>query len=215
VLRLKPRDPVLVFNGKDGEWKACLADAGRRKIALSVEALTRPQTCQGNFHYLFSPLKQARLDYMVQKAVEMGASRLIPVMMRHTAAVRVNLDRMRANAVEAAEQCGILVLPEIAAPSHFVEAVAALEPARDLVFCDEEAPCADPVEVLRSAIGNAPLRGLAVVIGPEGGFAEDERRHLMSRPHTVRIALGPRILRADTAGVAALAVVQAAVGDWR
>jgi 16S rRNA (uracil1498-N3)-methyltransferase len=135
---------------------------------------------------------------------------------KHTAVGRVNSGRMRANAIEAAEQCGILTIPEIAAPLDFADAIAALAPSRHLVFCDEEAPCADPVLALRRALGDArPDGGLAVVIGPEGGFAEDERAVLLARPRTVRIALGPRILRADTAAVAALAVVQAAAGDWR
>jgi 16S rRNA (uracil1498-N3)-methyltransferase len=216
VLRLKAGDPVLIFNGTEGEWKAHLAATGRRQAALRVEALTRPQTEAGDLHYLFSPLKHARLDYMVQKAVEMGASCLVPVTMRYTAAGRVNAGRMHANAIEAAEQCGILAIPQIMAPSDFADAIAALAPSRHLVFCDEEASCADPVLALRREIGDVrPDGGLAVVIGPEGGFAEDERAVLLSRPRTVRIALGPRILRADTAAVAALAVVQAAAGDWR
>jgi 16S rRNA (uracil1498-N3)-methyltransferase len=163
--------------------------------------------------------------------VEMGASHLHPVMMRHTQAERVNLDRMRANAIEAAEQCGILTIPDIAAPVDFPAALAALGADCHLVFCDEDAPGGDPVAALRAdlgaAAGDAPDRAqdasaaqpngiaLAVVIGPEGGFAEEERAMLLRRPHTSRIALGPRILRADTAAVAALAVVQAAAGDWR
>jgi 16S rRNA (uracil1498-N3)-methyltransferase len=216
VLRLKPGDPVLIFNASDGEWKAYLAATGRRQPALHVEAETRPQTPPGDLDYLFSPLKHARLDYVVQKAVEMGVSRLAPVMMRHTVAERINLGRMRANVIEAAEQCGILALPEIAAPVGFAAAVAALAPSRHLVFCDEEAPGGDPVLALRTARDEfAPSGGIAVVIGPEGGFAEDERRILLARPRTSQIALGPRILRADTAAVAALAVVQAALGDWR
>ena len=223
VLRLEAGDPVLVFNGTDGEWKGHLAatakaggkSAARRNPAIALEAQTRPQPVPGNLHYLFSPLKRARLDYMVQKAVEMGVSRLQPVMMRHTQAERVNLDRMAANAIEAAEQCGIMVLPEIAAPVDLPAAVAALAPARHLVFCDEEAPCADPVAALRASMKGAGEAGMAVLIGPEGGFAAEERALLLRRPQTSRIALGPRILRADTAAVAALAVVQAAAGDWR
>jgi 16S rRNA (uracil1498-N3)-methyltransferase len=217
VLRLKAGDPLLIFNGMDGEWKAHLALSGRRKAAAIVETQTRPQTPPGNLHYLFSPLKHARLDYVVQKAVEMGVSRLQPVRMRHTQAERVNLERMRSNAVEAAEQCGILTVPEIAGPVDFKPAIAALEPARHLVFCDEDAIPADPVSALRAAWGHAQSdqAGLAVIIGPEGGFAEEERGLLRARPATMRIALGPRILRADTAAVAALAIVQAALGDWR
>jgi 16S rRNA (uracil1498-N3)-methyltransferase len=217
VLRLGPGDPLLIFNGIDGEWKAHLVEPGRRKAAAVIETQARPQTPPGNLHYLFSPLKHARLDYMIQKAVEMGASRLQPVMMRHTHAERVNLERMRANAVKAAQQCGILAVPEITAGVDFKQALAALAPSRHLVFCDEEAPAADPVTALRAALGGAQpdQTGLAVIIGPEGGFAEEERTMLGRRPATTRIALGPRILRADTAAVAALAIVQAALGDWR
>jgi 16S rRNA (uracil1498-N3)-methyltransferase len=156
---------------------------------------------------------------MVQKAVEMGVSRLQPVMTRHTQAERVNLDRMRANAIEAAEQCGILGIPEIMAPVALERAIAALEPGRHLVFCDEDAPGADPVAALVRDLEWAGARRtgvpLAVLIGPEGGFDEEERAFLQARPRTSRIALGPRILRADTAAVAALAIVQAAAGDWR
>jgi 16S rRNA (uracil1498-N3)-methyltransferase len=223
VMRLAAGDPVLVFNGADGEWKARLGGA-KRNIVLTVESQTRSQPEAGCLHYLFSPLKRARLDYMVQKAVEMGVSHLHPVMMRHTQAERVNLDRMRANAIEAAEQCGILAIPDIAAPLDFAAALAALDPACHLVFCDEDAPSGDPVAALRADLGAArdtredtpqERTALAVVIGPEGGFADEERAMLLRRRPTTRIALGPRILRADTAAVAALAVVQAAAGDWR
>jgi 16S rRNA (uracil1498-N3)-methyltransferase len=224
VMRMAAGDPVLVFNGEDGEWRARIAGT-RRNTVLTAETQTRPQPAPGRLHYLFSPLKRARLDYMVQKAVEMGVSHLHPVMMRHTQAERVNLDRMRANAIEAAEQCGILAIPHIAAPLDFAVALAALD-ACHLVFCDEDAPGGDPVAALRADLDASPdgaeLAGpglaspeLAVVIGPEGGFAEEERAMLLRRPRTSRIALGPRILRADTAAVAALAVVQAAAGDWR
>jgi len=221
VLRMAPGESVLVFNGADGEWKAALGGFGKRDGVLVVDTMTRPQPAPAKLHYVFSPLKRARLDYMVQKAVEMGASKLHPVIMRRTQAERINLDRMRANAIEAAEQCGILTIPQIAAPLDFAAAIAALNPGCRLVFCDEDAPCADPVAVLRADLGldvaaphgNSPE--IAVLIGPEGGFAEEERAALLRRPRTSRIALGPRILRADTAAVAALAIVQTAAGDWR
>jgi 16S rRNA (uracil1498-N3)-methyltransferase len=217
VLRMTPGDPVLIFNGMDGEWKARLTATGKRNTVLAVESQIRPQPKPGTLRYLFSPLKHARLDYMVQKAVEIGVSRLHPVIMRHTHAERVKLDRMRANAIEAAEQCGILAIPEIAAPQDFASAIAALGPSCHLVFCDEEAPCGDPVAALRANVGAGQGNDIeiAVLIGPEGGFSEEERAALLRRPQTSRIALGPRILRADTAAVAALALVQAAVGDWR
>src|SRR5712671_4259789 len=151
VLRLKAGDCVLIFNGRDGEWRGTLASAGKRRLALAIGARTRPQTAALDLHYLFAPLKHARLDYMVQKAVEMGASRLQPVLTRHAQVTRINLERMRANAVEAAEQCGILTLPEIRPPLTLQQAIAALEPERVLVFCDEEAQVKDPIAALAQA----------------------------------------------------------------
>jgi 16S rRNA (uracil1498-N3)-methyltransferase len=217
VLRLKTGDSVLVFNGRDGEWRSVLATAGKRRLALTVASRTRPQPGALDLHYLFAPLKHARLDYMAQKAVEMGASRLQPVVTRHAQVARVNLERMRANAIEAAEQCGILTLPEIGAPVTFERMLAERDPARLLVFCDEEAEVRDPIAALAAARGAGrpePIP-LAVLIGPEGGFAQEERAQLLALPNTVRLALGPRVLRADTAAVAALALVGAVLGDWR
>jgi 16S rRNA (uracil1498-N3)-methyltransferase len=216
VLRLGPEDRVLVFNGRDGEWLARLGATGKKLASLTLVEQVRPQTAPADLHYLFAPLKHARLDYMVQKAVEMGASRLQPVLTRHTQVARLNLDRMRANAIEAAEQCGILSLPEIAAPVPLEQACAAFERERLLVFCDEAAEVNDPVAALSSVkpqAGSPP--SLAVLIGPEGGFAPEERAALMKLPRVVRLALGPRILRADTAAVAAVALVQAVLGDWQ
>ena len=215
VLRLRPGDRVLVFNGRDGEWRATLRSGARRDAALAVAEQTRAQPAPGDLGLLFAPLKHARLDYMVQKAVEMGVSRLVPVLTRHGQVARVNLERMQANAIEAAEQCGILALPEIAAPIALTDAVAGLGPARLVVFCDEEAEVRDPVAALAAARTGREAMPPAVCIGPEGGFAEDERTALLRLPNVVRLALGPRILRADTAAVAALALVQAVLGDWR
>jgi 16S rRNA (uracil1498-N3)-methyltransferase len=212
VLRLQGGDAVLVFNGRDGEWRGRLTAAGKRKLSLEIMDCTRPQPAAPDLHYLFAPLKHARLDYMVQKAVEMGASCLQPVLTRHTQVARVNLERMRANAIEAAEQCGILTLPQIAPPLGFAAMLAARDPQRLLVFCDEEADVKDPVAALAAAGRGCPL---AVLVGPEGGFADEERAALLAEPNTARLALGPRILRADTAAVAALALVGAVLGDWR
>jgi 16S rRNA (uracil1498-N3)-methyltransferase len=216
VLRRKPGEAVLVFNGRDGEWRGTLAEAGKRSVLLVLEERIRAQTPALDLHYLFAPLKHARLDYMVQKAVELGASRLQPVLTRHAQVSRINLDRMRANAIEAAEQCGILTLPDIAAPASLDRLLVDRDAMRLLVFCDEDAELKDPVAAL-SAV--RPRDGvampLAVLIGPEGGFADDERAALLKLPNVVRLALGPRILRADTAAVAALALVNAVLGDWR
>jgi len=214
VMRLKAGAAVLVFNGREGEWAATLTDGGKRAVSLAVGERVRAQTPGLDLYYLFAPLKHARLDYMMQKAVELGASRLQPVLTRHTQVARVNLERMKANAIEAAEQCGILTLPDIAAPIGFDRMVAERDRARLLVFCDEDAPVQDPVAALAAArrAGACPL---AVLIGPEGGFADDERAMLLALPNVVRLALGPRILRADTAAVAALALVATVLGDWR
>lgn len=211
VLRLTAGDGVLVFNGRDGEWNAMLTGA-KRATVLAIGTRTRAQTLAADLHYLFAPLKSARLDYMVQKAVEMGVSRLMPIITRHGQVARINAERMRKNAIEAAEQCGILVLPEIASPVAFSRYLGEREPGRYLVFCDETAEVADPV----AALGALPPRSpLAVLIGPEGGFADDERAALLRQPNVVRLALGPRILRADTAAIAVLALVQAVLGDWQ
>jgi 16S rRNA (uracil1498-N3)-methyltransferase len=217
VLRLKAGADMLVFNGRDGEWRAQLTLAGKKSVQLQPIEQMRLQTAPGDLHYLFSPLKHARLDYMVQKAVEMGVSRLQPVVMRHTQAERINLARMRANAIEAAEQCGILVIPDIAEPRKLDALVRAWKADRLLVFCDEEADVKDPVAALSSARGGGlagPLP-ISLLVGSEGGFAEEERAALLKLPNVIRLALGPRILRADTAAVAALALVQAVLGDWR
>lgn len=224
VLRLKGGDSILLFNGRDGEWQGELAASGKRDLTVAIGEQTRVQPAPGDLHYLFAPLKHVRLDYMVQKAVELGASRLQAVMTRHTQVTRVNLDRMRANVVEAAQQCGVLTLAEVAEPAEFATVIAKLGAARLLVFCDEDAEVADPVGALAvrrlppSALvpaGAAPeCMPIAVLVGPEGGFAPEEREALIKIPNVMRLPLGPRILRADTAGVAALALVQAVLGDW-
>ena len=226
VLRLKPGDGVLVFNGRDGEWRTTLAERGKR-TALSVQEQARPQTTPRDLHYLFAPLKQERLDYMVQKAVEMGVTRLQPVLTQHTQVRRVNAQRMRANAMEAAEQCGVLSIPEISEPTTLNRAIAARKPDRLLVFCDEDAEVKDPVAALAAARQSPsamlPLtmtsmvepQPLALLIGPEGGFSEEERTTLLKQSNIVRLSLGPTILRADTAAVAALALIQAVLGNWR
>ncbi len=230
VLRLKEGGDVLVFNGRDGEWRARFTQgegsrgeggrgdgkgAGRgpgKGATLVAEAPVRAQTAPGDLHYLFAPLKHARLDYMVQKAVEMGAGALRPVLTRRTQASRVNGGRVRANAIEAAEQCGILSIPAVHDPEPLARVLAGWDAGRTLVFCDEDAERGDPAAVLRALARDAPA---AVLIGPEGGFDEGERAALLAVPGVVRLSLGPRVLRADTAAVAALALVQAVAGDWR
>jgi 16S rRNA (uracil1498-N3)-methyltransferase len=211
VLRLAAGASILVFNGRDGEWQAAI-EGRKRPDRVVILKQTRPQDALIDLAYVFAPLKHARLDYMVQKAVEMGASRLQPVLTRFTQVTRVNSERMRANVIEAAEQCGILSLAEVADPVPLERFLSQRTAARLLVFCDEAADTENPVTALRET-ANAS-HGVDILIGPEGGFAEEERALLLRQPHVLRLALGPRILRADTAGVAALALVQSVLGDW-
>ena len=211
VLRLSAGEAVLVFNGRDGEWEASISGR-KRPDSLTIMNSTRPQDRLPDLAYVFAPLKHARLDYMVQKAVEMGASLLQPVLTRFTQVSRVNGDRMRANVIEAAEQCGILSIAEVAEPSPLDRYVAARNASRLLIFCDEAAEVTAPLRALEG--GQAAPDGIDVVVGPEGGFAEEERALLLRQPRMLRLSLGPRILRADTAAVAALAMVQAVLGDW-
>jgi 16S rRNA (uracil1498-N3)-methyltransferase len=211
VMRLARSDDVIVFNGRDGEWRTVIAEAGKRRCTLLCEQQTRPQLQAPDLHYLFAPLKHARLDYMVQKATEMGASRLRPVLTRRTVATRVNSERMRANAIEAAEQCNILWVPEVDEPQRLGAVLQDWDARRRLIFCDEAADVADPLAAL-SELAPGPL---AVIVGPEGGFDAEERAQLAAAPFARAISLGPRIMRADTAAVAALALINAALGDWR
>jgi 16S rRNA (uracil1498-N3)-methyltransferase len=215
VLRLSVGARILVFNGRDGEWETRVATSHRKNVTLAVETLTRPQEPRPDLHYLFAPLKQARQDYMVEKAVEMGAGLLRPVLTSRTQASRINSERMLAHAIEAAEQCGILAIPEIAPPIRLDALLGAWEQDRLLIFCDEEAPLSDPLLALRPRADAKRPPALAVLIGPEGGFDAREREALLGLSCVVRLPLGPRILRADTAAVAALALVQATLGDWR
>ena len=212
VLRLAAGESILVFNGRDGEWQAQI-EGRKRPDSLTIVARTRPQDGLPDIAYVFAPLKHARLDYMVQKAVEMGASTLQPVLTRHTQVSRVNSERMRANVIEAAEQCGILSVAAVAEPVMLDRYLGDRQQRRLLVFCDEAAEVRSPLQAMQQ--GLTATEGIDILIGPEGGFAEEERALLLRQPRTLRLSLGPRILRADTAGVAALALVQAALGDWR
>jgi len=211
VLRLAAGQTILVFNGRDGEWQASIAGR-KRPDSLTIDVQTREQDRLPDLAYVFAPLKHARLDYMVQKAVEMGASRLQPVLTRFTQVSRVNGERMRANVIEAAEQCGILGIADVAEPIALDRYLSGRDGQRLLVFCDEAADAADPLPTLQSEL-NA-TGAIDVLIGPEGGFAEEERTILLRQQRILRLSLGPRILRADTAAVAALALVQAVLGDW-
>jgi 16S rRNA (uracil1498-N3)-methyltransferase len=202
----------LVFNGRDGEFAATIGAAARKSATLSIGERIRPQELPPDVDYVFAPLKHARLDYMAQKAVEMGVRRLQPVITRRTQVSRVNLARLAANAREAAEQCGVIWLPEVSPERRLEEVLAAWPAERLLIFCDEDAPLANPSAALATVEAKA---GVSLLIGPEGGFEASERQAIVRLPRVLRLSLGPRVLRADTAAVAALALIQSRFGDWR
>ncbi|THF48302.1 16S rRNA (uracil(1498)-N(3))-methyltransferase [Allorhizobium terrae] len=211
VLRMTDGTNVLLFNGRDGEWQASLSFPARKRILLTPFEQARPQPAPSDLVFLFAPLKVGRMDYLVQKAVEMGAGILQPVMTQHVQGKIGSLERLQANALEAAEQCGILALPEVRAPAKLKDLLERWSPERRIIFCDEDSATNNPMTILQ-AIAE---KQLALLVGPEGGFSDEERALLRSLAFVTAIPLGPRILRADTAAVAALAVVQASVGDWK
>jgi 16S rRNA (uracil1498-N3)-methyltransferase len=215
VLRLKAGDSAVVFNGRDGAWLARIGDAHRKGARLDLEVQTAHQTPRADLWYGFAPLKTGgRLDYVVQKATEMGAGVIQPVITRFTQVHRLKRDKLVANVVEAAEQCEALSVPDVAPEIALADLLATwrdVHGLRRLIVCDESAPSGSPVSRLRS-IDGLPV---GVLVGPEGGFSDEERELLLGQPFVVPISLGPRILRADTAAVAALALVQAIIGDWR
>jgi len=210
VMRLGHGAGVLVFNGRDGEWRAEVAQVGRRSGMLVCKAQTRPLQMPPDLWLLFAPIKKARTDFIVEKAAELGAARILPVQTRFTNAERIRQDRLQAHAVEAAEQCGGTFVPEVCDLQPLERVLDTWPTARRLLWCDEQM-------VGRSS----PLTGVlaggpwAILIGPEGGFSEGEQARLRALPQVVPISLGPRILRADTAAVAALVLWQATLGDWR
>lgn len=210
VLRMEEGAEILLFNGRNGEWKASLTFPTRKRILLSATEQTRPQPAPSDLHYLFAPLKIGRMDYLVQKAVEMGAGLLQPVMTQHVQGKISNLDKIRANVIEAAEQCGILGIPEVAEPIKLSDLLDRWPGERRIIYCDEGDAGQNPLPLL-SRIAE---KKLALLVGPEGGFSEEERMRLRSLDFVTAIPLGPRILRADTAAVAAMAMIQAAIGDW-
>ena len=210
VMRLKPGDSVRIFNGRDGEYLCTIETAGKRDGAVTCTEQTARHREPPDLDYLFAPLKHARLDYMAQKATEMGVRRLRPVFTTRTMAQRVNLDRLRSNTIEAAEQCNMVTVPEVLPPEPLDAVLANWDPSRRLIVCDEGAPISDPLAALEAV----PPGPLALLIGPEGGFTAAEAETLRALAFVTSISLGPRIMRADTAAVAALALVQAVHGDW-
>ena len=211
VLRAKAEDRVLLFNGRDGEWQAEIATAGKRGIALTLLSRRAPQTGVPDLWLIFAPVKKTPADYLAQKATELGVSKLQPVFTRRTIVARINDERLKANAVEAAEQSGRMTVPEIGAAMALDKLIAAWPKDRPLYFCDEGG---DVLSLAEAARGAATDKA-AILTGPEGGFDPAERAMLRAQPFVVPVGLGPRILRADTAALAAVTIWQSVKGDWR
>ncbi len=211
VLRRGEGSDVLLFNGRDGEWRATLTNVSKRGVRLSVETQARPQSAPPDLWLLFAPIKRQRIDWIAEKAAELGVRAAQPVVTERTNVERVNIERLRAHAVEAAEQCGLLSVPEIRPPEPLAAVLDSWPAGRRLLFCDESGQAPPALDALRAAAAGP----WAVLIGPEGGFTERERERLAALPAALAVSLGPRIMRADTAAVAALALVNAALGDWR
>ena len=208
VMRQRAGDTVAVFNGRDGEWTASIARLAKREGALTALARSAPQQDPPDLWLVFAPIKKARTDFIVEKAAEMGAARILPVQTDHTNSERIRQDRLQAHAIEAAEQCGGTFVPPVDDLVPLSRLLAGWDPARRILWADEAR--VGPAQAL-AGLDRGPW---AILIGPEGGFSEGERRALSSHPAVVPVSLGPRILRADTAAVAALALWQAALGDW-
>lgn len=210
VMRRGPGDPVALFNGRDGEWRAEVAEAGKRGGVLACVEQTAPQRNPPDLWLLFAPIKKARTDFIVEKAAEMGAAKICPVQTEFTNSERIRQDRLQAHAVEAAEQCGGVFVPEVKGLARLDRVLSDWPEGRRLMFCDEA--LAGGSFALPGDLAGAPW---AILIGPEGGFSEAERARLAGLDFAHPVALGPRILRADTAAVAALTLWQSQLGDWR
>ena len=215
VMRRDEGAKLLLFNGRDGEWTATLSMRGKKAAVAIVEARTREQAAEPDLWLCFAPIKRARIDFIAEKATELGVAALQPVLTRHTAVDRVNLERLRANAIEAAEQTERLSVPEVRAPIELGRLLDQWPVGRRLLMCDETGggpPIAEVLAALDPTARDAPW---AIMTGPEGGFAAAELEALRRIKDVTSVGLGPRILRADTAALAALACWQAMVGDWR
>jgi 16S rRNA (uracil1498-N3)-methyltransferase len=211
VMRQAVGDELLLFNGRHGEWRARVATVGKRAVAVALDRLERPQAVGPDLDLMIAVVKRGRLETIVEKAAELGARRVAPVLTERTQGDRVRLDRLQAIATEASEQTGRLDVPTIAEPVKLAKRIAGWPEGRRLLFCDE----AGDAPPLLEALKDQPMEGWAILIGPEGGFSPAEREMLRGLPYAVPASLGPRILRADTAAISALTLWQAALGDWR
>ena len=212
VMRLVRGDGVSLFNGRDGAWLSVVEQVGKRTGMLVCQGQTGPQVMPPDLWLMFAPLKKARTDFIVEKAVELGVARIVPVQTQFTNAERVRQDKLQAHAVEAAEQCGATFVPDVAGVTGLAKALDGLG-RRRVLWCDEG--LAGRSLVLSDLLTPGGPEPWAILIGPEGGFSGEERARLRGMPQVVPISLGPRILRADTAAVAALVLWQAALGEWR
>jgi 16S rRNA (uracil1498-N3)-methyltransferase len=211
VMRVNVGDRLRLFNGRDGEWEARVETVGKRDVVLLAEMQTRPQTVGPDLDLLVALVKRTRMDVIAEKAAELGARRLRPVITERSIADRTNVERLTAIAIEAAEQCLRVELPQVMEPEKLDRALANLEVGRRLMFCDEAGDARPAVEALAESGGTS----WALLIGPEGGFTPAERARIRAMPNAVPVSLGPRILRADTAAISALTLWQATLGDWR
>ena len=212
VMRLGLGDPVALFNGRDGEWQAKVAEAGKRGGVLELVEQSRPLQMPPDLWLIFAPIKKARTDFIVEKAAEMGARRIVPVQTEFTNSGRVQRDRLQAHAIEAAEQCGGTFVPEVADMLRLDRLIDGWDATRQMMFCDEALAGAAPKPAFaETRIADAPW---AILIGPEGGFSDHERHRLHGLEYSHPVQLGPRILRADTAAVAAMTLWQQRLGDW-
>ena len=214
VMRCRDGETVLLFNGRDGEWQADLEREGKRDCRLAVREATRQQTSGPDLWLLFAPVKKARLDFIAQKACEMGCSRIWPVRTDYCQVSRVNDDRMLANVIEAAEQTERLDIADIKPFTDLAAALDSCEADRHIIFCDEASAGDGEMNAIRVLTDAAPITRAAILIGPEGGFSAAERAMISARQNSLKLSLGPRILRADTAAIAALACFQSVCGDW-
>ncbi|WP_191253832.1 16S rRNA (uracil(1498)-N(3))-methyltransferase [Kordiimonas sediminis] len=214
VMRQKLGASLLVFNGKDGEWLAEISDLQKRSVSLKVKSQTKPQTPEPDLWLAFAPIKKARLDFIAQKATELGVSHLIPTMTNRTIVDRVKSERLDANAAEASEQSERLTVPTIADPIKLSKLLDDWPEDRMIMFCDEDLSGKPAIIALQETLPDHAGKPWALLIGPEGGFDDNERDRIQKHPNTVTVSLGPRVLRADTAALAAISLWQAVLGDW-